>query len=409
MPKGSFVAVPTPDCCVSCGDGVNAPVANNTRASLEVARVALGRMTAQGAHTPVVTMATRAREAWASVESLLRATTGRADLAGQALLTEARRVDALDMDGMHALVALREWVERTMAPGSAAQMLTLPPTEAETAVATISLAALERAIGGGALPVAPVLPAQPDTSSRSRWAPQPVGDVVDDINVVTPKPPSAWAPPAAPNHVPPPPFNPQNAKRNSNDDSPTTIADAGDKRSMSSGLIMGMLLLLVAIGSVGSFFYFKGRGGEGSTTEQGAAAYARGAKEAARIAFVKAVQENPDDARALTYLGRISREQGSTATARQYLEKAIRIEPNNAVATRELASALLADQQYELARRFYVRALTINPSDRVAQGFLGCSLFKLNRNEEAQRWMDRAGTGDWSACAPAPSAAPSKD
>ena len=407
------MAVPTPDCCVSCGDAVNGPVANNTRASLEVARVALGRMagapSASGAHNAATTLAVRAREAWESVEILLRGLTGRADLAGQALLTEARRVEALDMDGTHALVALREWVERTMTPGSAAQVLTLPPTDAEMAVAAAALAALERAMGGGALPIAPVLPAHPDTSSRSQWAPQPVGEVVHDIKVVTPKPPSAWAPPASPQPVAPPPFNSDNADRSANEDSPIALDDAGGNRSMSSGLIMGVLLLIVAVGSVGSFLYFKGRGGESSTTEQGVAAYARGAKEAARIAFAKAVQENPDDARALTYLGRISREQGSMATARQYLEKAIRIDPNSAVASRELASALLADQQYELARRFYVRALTLDPSDRVAQGFLGCSLLKLNRTEEAQRWMDRAGTGDWSACAPAPAGAPSKD
>ena len=404
------MAVRTPDCCESCGDGVNAPVANNTRASLEVARVALGRMTgapaAPGVQRAAKTIAGRARDAWDSVEILLRGLTGRSDLAGQTLLTEARRVDTLDMEGMHALVALREWTERTMTPGSAAQLLTLPPTDAETAVAATALAALERAMGDAPRPVTNDLPPQPDTVSRSPWAPQPAGDVVADINVVTPIPPSAWAPSAASTRISPPPLN-AGAHDDGKADSHQVI-DGGDKRSVSSGLIMGILLFIVAIFGAGSFLYFRGRGGELSTTEQGAAAYARGAKEAARIAFVKAVKENPDNARALTYLGRIAREQGSMATSRQYLEQAIRTDPNNAVASRELASALLADQQYELARRFYVRALTINPSDRVAQGFLGCSLFKLNRNEEAQRWMDRAGTGDWSSCAPPPGAS-SKD
>ena len=408
------MAVRTPDYCVSCGDAMNEPVTGTTRASLAVARVALGRMAgapaAPGAHHSPITMATRARDAWASVETLLCALTGRADLAGQALLTEARRVDALDMDGMHALVALREWVERTMTSGSAAQMLTLPPTEAEAQVATTSLAALERAVSGRALPVASVLPAQPDSASQSQWAPLPAGDVVEEAKVLPPKPLSAWAPPAAPDRVAPPPFNSQITSRTSAGSSNTVMDDAGSKRSMSSGLLMGIVLLLIAIGGAGSFFFWKSQGGaESSLTERGAAAYARGAKEAARLAFVKAVQENPDDARALTYLGRIAREQGSTATARQYLEMAIRIEPNNALASRELASALLADQQYQLARRFYLRALTIDPSDRVAQGFLSCALFKLNRTEEAQRWMDRAGTGEWSACAPVPTAAPSKD
>ena len=410
----------TPDCCVSCGDGVNAPVANNTRASLEVARVALERMRGApaipDAQSAGMTMATRAREAWQSVEILLRGLTGRADLGGQALLTEARRVDALDMDGMHALVALREWTERTMTPGSAAQMLTLPPTDAETDIATTALIALERALGSVTPLVANVLPLQPDTASRSPWAPQPAGDVVADTTTVTPKPPSTWAPPITSIPVsPPPPPPPPPALRNAitSDDANADSSDrpdGGRQRSMSTGVILGIALLTIAISSAGAFFYVWASGNSApSPTDQGVAAYARGAKEAARIAFAKAIQQNPDDARALTYLGRISREQGSMATARQYLEKAIRIDPNSALASRELAAALLADQQYELARRFYVRALTIDPSDRVAQGFLSCSLFKLNRNEEAQRWMDRAGPGEWSACGPAPTALPSKN
>ncbi len=428
------MAVLTPDCCVSCGDAVNAPNLNSTRASLEVARVALGRM--MGAPTALsttrvvpVTMAARAAEAWNSSEIVLRALTGRPDLAGQELLAEARRTDGLDMEGMHALVTLREWVERTLAPGSAAQMLTLPPTDAERDVAAKALGALERA--AGEVPSNPPtitspssfappealgsstspIPSPPDTSSRSPWAAQPVGDVVEPTNVVAPKPPSSWPPQPAP-----PRFGAPPATANTNAASSpvaSSMPNSNGKRSISSAIIMALVLLVVVSGSVGAFLYFGKKGSTTATdssspTAQGVAAYARGSKEAARLAFVKAIAADPNDARALTYLGRISRELGSTATARQYLERAIRVDPNNALASRELASALLADQQYELARRFYVRALTLDPNDRVAQGFLGCSLLKLNRNDEAQRWIDRAGAGEWRACAQAAAAPPSK-
>jgi Flp pilus assembly protein TadD len=72
------------------------------------------------------------------------------------------------------------------------------------------------------------------------------------------------------------------------------------------------------------------------------------------------------------------------------------------VAQRELASVLLADGNPELARRFYVRAIELDPRDRLAQGFLGCALLRLGRVDEARRWLDRAGPGEWSACAAPP-------
>ena len=373
------MAALTPDCCVSCGEVVNGSDAVTTRASLEVARVALGRMmgvpAASEPHGRPLTMATRGRDGWNSVESVVRALTGRNDLAGQALLTEARSVDALDMDGMHALVALREWVERTMSPGSAAQMLTIPPTDAETEVASTALAALERASVGSAAPGVGDAPTPPDTSLRSQWAPQPSAD---------PGPEPSVAPIRKPV---------------SSMDAPESVADGG--RSLSSGAILGMLLLIVAIaiGALGWFFYSsRTQPATSSLTEEGVAAYARGAKDVARTSLLKSVQENPNDARALTYLARIEREQGSIASAQQYLETAVRADPNSALASRELASALLADRQYELARRFYVRAVKLDPNDRVAQGFLGCALLMLNRTDEATRWMERAGVGEWLSC-----------
>ncbi|MEO7362456.1 MAG: tetratricopeptide repeat protein [Gemmatimonadaceae bacterium] len=357
---------------------MNEPITNTTRAALEGARAAFGRMTgappAFGAPPSVaMTMASRASDAWKSAEILLRLLTARADLSGQALLAEARRVDTLDMEGMHALVAMREWVERTLAPGSAAQMLTLPPTDAEREVASNAMAALDRS--------------------------------TPEVNAATPRPPSSWAPAAHDVVGTVPPRSVQDAADNSTND---FSGGEQKQRSISSGLILTVLLLVLVLAGAGAWFVLRDKGSS-SLTQEGVDAYARGAKEAARISLAKAVQENPQDVRALTYLGRVSREQGDLATSRRYLEAAIRVDPNNGLALRELGSALLADNEFELARRFYVRALTADPSDRIAQGFLGCALVHLNRNEEAARWTERAGPGDWSGCATTSRDPPAKD
>jgi tetratricopeptide (TPR) repeat protein len=84
----------------------------------------------------------------------------------------------------------------------------------------------------------------------------------------------------------------------------------------------------------------------------------------------------------------------------------VQLGPSNAVALRELASASFAQQNYDAARRCYIRALQVDASDRLAQGYLGCSLVRLGRLDEGVRWIQRAGTGPWTACAPAPGTVP---
>ena len=76
--------------------------------------------------------------------------------------------------------------------------------------------------------------------------------------------------------------------------------------------------------------------------------------------------------------------------------------PTNAVALRELASVSFAQQNYDAARRFYARAVEADPSDKLATGFLGCSLIRLGRIDEGNRFLQRAGPGAWSGCAPPP-------
>lgn len=372
------------------------PVA--AQASLDAARSVLSRMmsaaAAAGERTPPITMARRAADAWSAVEHVLHNVTGRPELGGQPLLAEARRQERLSLDDAHAIMALSDWTERTRAPGSAAQMLTLAPTEAERDVAANVLHVLERAVSAyaGNAPFAAFVPPPftPVPESPNRFAPPPAASVTAATFPASPPPITTGAPDAASRNV-----VSRAADTDAGAHAPPALADARTPRS--SGLVVGAIVAVLAVACVAGWYALRGTS-SASATDQGVAAYTRGSIETARLALTDAVKSHPNDARALTYLGRITREQGDAATARTYLERAIRIEPDNALALRELGSALLADHQPELARRFYVRALTVNGSDKLAQGFLACALSQLNRTDEAARWLERAGPGDWSRC-----------
>jgi tetratricopeptide (TPR) repeat protein len=383
------------------------PVA--ARASLDVARAAVGQMMSSDgapARIPPVTMATRAKEAWESCEHVLHNVTGRVDLSGQPLLAEARKQNRISLNDAHALVAMSDWVERTRAPGSAAQMLTLPPTDAEREVATNAFVALQHAVAsvtgdaGDEATVASLAPVEAYAQPASKTSADP--NTPQFAQPIIPNTPQLAQPiipntPQKPN-VPVdtwvrPPYVPPHAEE---------FQDGGSSKRKTGGIV-ALILVLVVAGSGGGWYLWQSRADHGSasssTTDEGVAAYTSGAREAASTALTKAVSENPNDARAYTYLGRIAREDGNLAQAKKYLELAIAAQPTYALALREMASALLADSQPDLARKFYIRALSSDANDHVSQGFLGCALMKLNRPGDAAPWFARAGQGDWSKCA----------
>ena len=111
--------------------------------------------------------------------------------------------------------------------------------------------------------------------------------------------------------------------------------------------------------------------------------------------------DDPRNARAHLFLGRIAREQRDFPTAQRHLAEAVRLAPQSGEAQREMGGLMLSIGNDELARRFYVRAVQLNSSDRAAQGFLGCSLIRLGRYDEGMRFIQRAGTGPWGGCVPA--------
>jgi tetratricopeptide (TPR) repeat protein len=144
-----------------------------------------------------------------------------------------------------------------------------------------------------------------------------------------------------------------------------------------------------------------GRRGTGAF-DNGVKAYGEGRREAAAGEFLKATKDNPNDPMPHVYLARMAREAGNMNTANTEAVTGVRLGPNNSIALRELASVSFVQQNYDAARRFYLRAVQADTTDRLAQGFLGCSLVRLGRVDEGMRWINRAGAGAWSSCAPPP-------
>lgn len=333
---------------------------SDLRAALDAARVVF--TAPDGAHAPAL---------WHAAQQVLQHTVGRSELTGQALVGEARKLGRITISDAHALVALVTWADRATAPAS---------NEAERMIVREAWMALDHAASNA-------LALQPS----STFAPPPMAAPAG-----TPRSQSAWSPP--PQSAPSPAehgVHASGARDTHVDDEPVTPRASSHRRRLLVGLGAVVVLLLAVAG--GAWWYM---GRATRALDRGVDAFQRGSREAARVAFAEAAQLDPDDARPLIYLGRISREDGDLPRARRFLTTAVRIAPGSAVATRELASVMLADGQPEIARRFYVRAIEIDPSDRIAQGFLGCALARLQRFDEARRWVERAGPGDWQRCLP---------
>lgn len=282
-------------------------------------------------------------EAWAGIETALRALLGGSSMAGQTLIREARHRQLITLDQANALATFHAARER-------AQDTSYAPTEADINAAREGFLKLEASLMAPPVSDPPAVVPGEAMSTRGLRA-SPLGS---PQAVPLPRRGRPWWIP-----------------------------------------VLGILVLAGVV--TGSWYLFAR--GDGGSLDQGVAYWQRGQRELAVAEFTRAARDDPGNALPHVFLSRMAREVGNMTLAGQEATLAVKAEPNNAVALREMGAFLLASGNYELARRFYVRALQVNPDDRMAQGFMACTLIKLGRQDEAMRWMNRAGQGSWSNCA----------
>ncbi len=300
-------------------------------------------------------------EAWNVVETGLRSLVGGSALTGQMLIRELRQRQLLSLEQANALAefhAARERAART----------DYKPTASDVGAARDAFLKLE------------------------------VGMLDVTSSSFAPRPPGASAPP-------PPPRStvPLNTLATP---AAATAPVAAPVRARRPWLpILAVVVGLLIVGGL-AWYALAGRDTSSKSYQEGVTAYREGRREAAAGAFIKATKDAPNDPMPHIYLSRMAREAGNLATAQQEAVKAVQLGPENALALRELASASFAQQNYDAARRFYIRALQADATDKLSQGYLGCSLVRLGRLDEGVRWIQRAGTGPWGACVPAPGTVP---
>lgn len=309
----------------------------------------------------------------AGVESALGALLGRADLAGQPLVREARQREAISLEQAHAALELFAVRDRVRSGGQ-------DVTAADLDVAREAYRSLARGFGAPAAATVPNAAASPPGAA-----------------MVVPTPAALESGPELPAAAPP-------------------LPNAGPSRVP----VLVALVVVLALG-VGAYYWFGPRRAP-SALDAGVAAYTGGRRDSARASFARAAAADPNAALPHLYLGRMAREDGDYTTAGKELRTAIQLEPDGAAGQRELGAfflarggsfsaqnrADLASQDYDAARRAYVRAIQMNGADSASDGYLACALSRLGRADEAATWLARAGSGPWSTCAATPPTPPGR-
>jgi predicted Zn-dependent protease len=183
---------------------------------------------------------------------------------------------------------------------------------------------------------------------------------------------------------------------------PAPVTDGSARRRKrfplaATAMALGVgLVIVTGVASHGAIRRARAR----AEVDEGIAAYRQGRADEAAAKLTAATADAPTDPRPHVYLSRLAREANDLVRASAEGVRAVRLAPNDPPALRELATTLYAMQNFEGARAFYVRAIQADPADHSSQGYLGCALIRLGRVDEGMRWLERAGRGTWSACAP---------
>ncbi|MDB4883908.1 MAG: hypothetical protein JWL95_2674 [Gemmatimonadetes bacterium] len=306
-------------------------------------------------------------EAWTVTETGLRSLVGGTSLSGQMLIRELRQRHFLSLEQANALAEFHAARER-------ASRVDYKVTEGDVNSSRDAFLKLESGLMGEGATPAPAMAGSPS----ARAAAGAVAATAASLTPSGPLDPSA---------------------RSRFEGAPQAVPA---ERSRPSWMlpVLGAVMLLVVAGL--AWFAVRGRSSGSSSFAAAVTAYREGRREAAAGEFMKAAKDDPNDPMPHVYLARMAREAGSINTANQEAVTAVRLGQNNGVALRELATVSFSQQNYDAARRFYIRAVQADSSDKLSQGFLGCSLVRLGRVTEGAKWIQRAGPGAWSGCAPAP-------
>lgn len=312
-------------------------------------------------------------EAWTATETGLRSLIGGSALTGQMLIRELRQRHFLSLEQANALAEFHAARER-------AARVDYKPTEGDVNASRDAFLKLEAGLMGE--------PSAGPGASSTGPAPRAAASA--------PAVDAAAARGRGGAYTPEGPLDP--GARERFEGTPSAVP-AQRARPRWLAPVLGLVALLVVGGIVA--FALMGRRGS-SAYANGVTAYREGRREAAAGEFLKAAKDDPNDPMPHVYLARMAREAGNLNTAKSEAATAVRLGPHNGIALREMASASFVEQNYDAARRFYIRAVQEDSSDRMAQGFLGCALVRLGRIDEGMRWINRAGAGAWSSCAPPP-------
>jgi tetratricopeptide (TPR) repeat protein len=318
-------------------------------------------------------------EAWTATETGLRSLVGGSSLTGQMLIRELRQRHFLSLEQANALAEFHAARER-------AARVDYKPTEGDVNESRDAFLKLEAGLMGETSAAAPA------AASPAPAAAPPAGVPVKAAAAAS----AASRSRGGGAYTPDGPLDPNARERF--EGAPVAVPPEGSRPRWLMPLL-GLVALLV-VGGIAAFALMGRRGN--AAFDNGVKAYKEGRREAAAGEFLKATKDDPNDPMPHVYLARMAREAGNMNTANTEAVTAVRLGPNNGVALRELASVSFVQQNYDAARRFYLRAVQADTTDRLSQGFLGCSLVRLGRIDEGMRWINRAGAGAWSSCAPPP-------
>ncbi len=323
------------------------PAERAALASLDAARPVIARLD-MSRHSE--DLAADLIESWSAVETALRSLVGGSSSGGQALIRELRQRQMLSFEQANALAEFQAARDR-------AQSTDYRPTPGDIAAARDGFLKLESGLLASVNP--PVVPPTPVVASASSAATRPMtsGDTIERVG-----------------------------------------------RRGFPWMLVGVLVAALILVGGGAWWAMNRHSDE---TASGVQLLNEGKREVARDVFKKAARDNPSSAMPLVYLGRMFRDEQRYDSATAYLQAAIRRDPKSGPAFKEMAKLLFIEGNYDGARIFFVRALGVDSGDRESMGYLGCSLVRLGRPQDAQTFFQRAGQGDWSACATAaPAGAP---